>query len=730
MNARRAQAFGGDVLDTRAACPDLSIAEEAIYEALVARAKAQVAGEATRVRDVWLTKTAKEQAREMHLPVDVVRAKLERMFHGDLTPEFPLVFDDASKGKVTVADVLRDPDMFVGETLRDPEDDERGQRAIVYRGYKDGRLFIKSFARGDAYYNLVHNFATLKQLIDDAEKEDVDAIMEREFPHADLSKAEEFKISDAARAKAGFDKDRRRWDRLMKPLIEKRAQRHGKPDDLGDPTIPSLTRPFDDAPLNATLQPLDDVLCAVQAPEPPFRSLWGHYAVIVERTFPEIMHRLASSEAQPREQWLPPPPITTIHEADNSTLISDIERYVRFVKIISGDPPMIVPVRLQSMFAQAYQKWLFSRLPVVEAVLTLPVVMGGKLVGAVPGLNRKMRRIFRVPKALLDRLPQSPVTLDVARKSYEALGAMLKDVAFKDRKKDLAKSIAFPLTIIQRHLFDQRPGFLVTGDMPGGGKTTLLNMLVAMVTARYAAAAAYDKDPTERRKVLFPIGLIGVACVVFDNMERGTEIDCEYIAKALTGVAIEDRVLGGNEWRAVLATMVLAFNGNRIGAKGDLAQRIFKIEIDSPGRNPFERNFAHDLPVDWMIENYSEALVHLFSILMVERQPVKPKTRFKAWYTHVGHALELASGVDLAQDMSENVDVEEMTRTRIVAQLYAWRKQKDFTASEVVAELLPNEDGRTQRHMTRRQSSLTTLEVCTRGQARISCSIQLGRDER
>ena len=61
---------------------------------------------------------------------------------------------------MSVADVLADPDRFVGETLADPlEGADYGRcKAKVMRA-DDGGLFIHSFAHGRAFYLLRHDAA-------------------------------------------------------------------------------------------------------------------------------------------------------------------------------------------------------------------------------------------------------------------------------------------------------------------------------------------------------------------------------------------------------------------------------------------------------------------------------------------------------------------------------------------------------------------------------------------
>src|SRR3977135_4453311 len=83
---------------------------------------------------------------------------------GVLLPYVDLDFDHL--GIVPVAEVLADPNRFIGETLADPlEGADYGRcKAKVMRA-EDGGLFIHSFAHGRAFYLLRHDARSAKAAI-------------------------------------------------------------------------------------------------------------------------------------------------------------------------------------------------------------------------------------------------------------------------------------------------------------------------------------------------------------------------------------------------------------------------------------------------------------------------------------------------------------------------------------------------------------------------------------
>ena len=238
----------------------------------------------------------------------------------------------------------------------------------------------------------------------------------------------------------------------------------------------------------------------------------------------------------------------------------------------------------------------------VRAVVTAPLVTreGGLLAGA--GLDRAREVVFRIEPALLALVPADPGAITDAE-VVEAL-RFLMDEWLCDVATGFAGRVvllAYALTIIERVLLPERPAFFVTAGQRGGGKTTVITMVVAAVLGRRPPAAAWSPSAEERRKALLAYLGEGVATLVWDNIERGTAISCPSIEKALTAAEFTDRVLGVSRSATVPSTTVLAFTGNNIAPKGDMASRslVCRLEVDRP--DPENRAFRHPDPVGWTL---------------------------------------------------------------------------------------------------------------------------------
>jgi hypothetical protein len=149
---RRPQAHDGVVLDTRQAIPDLSAEELSRFKVLLADAARPLRAKAAEVRTAWAVKYAKRRGLSVKQAEKIIAAAAggEHI----LALEFELEFDDDNLGTCTVADVLADPERFVGERLADPLEGRthRGKAMVLKR--RDGTLMIHSYAHGEINYRL------------------------------------------------------------------------------------------------------------------------------------------------------------------------------------------------------------------------------------------------------------------------------------------------------------------------------------------------------------------------------------------------------------------------------------------------------------------------------------------------------------------------------------------------------------------------------------------------
>jgi len=247
------------------------------------------------------------------------------------------------------------------------------------------------------------------------------------------------------------------------------------------------------------------------------------------------------------------------------------------------------PVHLAAPFVHHFwQRKNDTALPIVSAVATMPMVLADGCILSGRGLDRQRGIVFRIPTELLALLPKAEDC--TPRAVGEAMRFLaddwLVDVATDYEGKCIL--IALALTILERLLLPERPAYFVTAGQRGGGKTTAVHMISVAVLGHRAAAVAWSTSEEERRKALFAFLGAGLPLIAWDNIARGAAIGCPSIEKALTAVTYIDRVLGETDHRTVPASTVMAFTGNNISPRGDLASR----SLTAPMRN-LRNLFAH-----------------------------------------------------------------------------------------------------------------------------------------
>lgn len=148
-SARLPLAVEGAILDTRAACPDLSPADRAQLQRLQQQDAERVAPEVAAAAERY----AQDIAKRDRITVERARQIVAEQQRGVLTPDTVLQFVSSAIGRKTVAEILADPASYIGQSLYDPVNGA-GDRARLFRRDKDGTICVHSFHHGGAVYEL------------------------------------------------------------------------------------------------------------------------------------------------------------------------------------------------------------------------------------------------------------------------------------------------------------------------------------------------------------------------------------------------------------------------------------------------------------------------------------------------------------------------------------------------------------------------------------------------
>jgi len=603
--AKRAlEAVEGDTIDTARAVPRLTEYERhRVNEAKAASAKAlgKSAGEVRNKHDKEL---AEKISTKSGTPVTTALRLVQARHRGVLYPDVELEFDHL--GVVKVGAVLADPDRYVDETLADPmEGVDYGRcKAMVMRG-DDGALFIHSFAHGRCIYHLRHDLrsatAAFEQIADGG-LDDAMAI----FAQADLEddEVDGFAKFVAEKTKAGIRPVRARFkkERAEREANARKASMEAKAD--GRMIRP---RPEHDGELSPEVTFLDGLLANDSSEEPPMRNASGAL-VRVEEKQPWALHQLTCDGANANEEptgAMKPPTEPVLVELTPTCVELLVERYVRWIKYKKSGECYFAALPMP--FIKAIMEYPSSAVPIVRAINTSPLITAsGDLIDGA-GLDRATGLFHRIDPVLRACLPAGKPTEEEIKQSLTfLLDEWLVDVALDGAGKCVAIMLA--LTVLERALLPERPAFFVTAGQRGGGKTTLISMIIAATLGRRPAAAAWSENAEERKKALFSYLRQSVAVLVWDNIARGTTITCPHIEAALTASEISDRVLGVSRVETVSASTVHILTGNSIAPRGDMASRSFVVSLIVDRPDPENRSFTHADPFAWTQTNRAKIL--------------------------------------------------------------------------------------------------------------------------
>jgi hypothetical protein len=293
LDLRRPIATAGDVIDTRRVCPLLTPTEETRFNELIARARVRLKPEAERLRRVFIATMAARY--------DVAEREVEKRLSGILHPGIPLEFDDPEIANATVADVLANPERFIGETLADPiEGVEYGRgKATVMRG--QGGIVVHSFAHSlNAVYRLLHDGRSTEDAIRVAPNGEAVRALCRCLVNGDLDPIEEERVIGVAVEVSGSAK--RPVGKAVKLAKEEaageraREARERRLAERIDPR-PRLAVPSDDAEAIPVMDAVNPILG--EAPE-AIRNV-ERTAVRVRAKAAPSLHLLTSTEVNPDE---------------------------------------------------------------------------------------------------------------------------------------------------------------------------------------------------------------------------------------------------------------------------------------------------------------------------------------------------------------------------------------------------------------------------------------------
>jgi hypothetical protein len=654
LAGRRPVAAEGGLLDT-SCCRPLSIAEKAELNRLQAVERDRLKPEMAKARQAFIAKRIQPL---LDRGVSPARARhmIERQCDHVLHPATVLPFDDPELAGKTVGDVLPDPARFVGETLADPlEGPEYGPCKAMVMRRADGSVWIHSFAHGSGAfdptlgaYELKLDAKSIEEQLRAADADEIVDLFVRLVLAGDLSSAQLLQLRDfvAERAKVGVKALNDTLQAARQAASAERArEEHDRRLAQRRDTRPQIPVPLPDAPWLPQMEVLDEILPESHWPEPPGRNYEGVVTRLWSRRAPG-MHELTEAGAdleEPKNSRLPPPEQLLLTELDEPELAEVVEHHIDYIDDRGRS------VHLPSAFVKHYLVRKFdNKLPLIKSIAMLPMMLPNGSLLSGRGLDKKRGIIFRIPEELLSLLPKPEecTTGALARAMSFLCDEWLVDVATDYIGKCVI--ITKNMTIIERLVLPERPGYITTAGQRGAGKTYEAHMTATALLGHRATAAAWSFNEEERRKALLAYLTTGIPYLVWDNIPRGSIIACQHLERAHTAETYSDRILKESRTATVPSTTIHQFTGNNIATEGDLASRLLEIRLTVDRPDPENREVVHPDPIGWTQANRGKILTALFTLLLgnprlYNSSPPPAKTRFKDWYHLVGSAVEFAA---------------------------------------------------------------------------------------
>ena len=683
---RRPVAHEGSAIDSVTVSPPLTVYEQSrVKEFKDASAKA-LKNEAAIARRKYDNTHAEAISKEYGVPIATARRLVAQCREGVLYPYQALEFDDLETK--TVADVLADPDSYIGCTLADPiEGIDYGRcKAMVMRG-DDGTLFIHSFAHGRSIYRLRHDLRTAIIAFKNAPTVDhaAEILASTNF---EADEREQFQIEVAtatglgrrAISKRFKDAERRRQRERRRAAAEALATSDSRPVRPCPPT---------NGALREEVEFLDSALAADTTAAPPMRDFNGNL-VEVRVQAPYDLHTLVPEGEEKTE----PPAEAMIATLTPTGIEFLIEQHVHYwIETKKGSYSASLP----RPFITALNEYKNSKLPVLRVINSSPLVTASGEIIDGEGLDRDTGIFHHIDPRLRSCLPDDTPSDEEVRQALDfLLNEWLVDVALDDAGKLVVIMLA--LSLIERSLLPERPAFFLVAGLRGSGKTTLAHMIAMAVLGHPASATGWSDHDEERKKALFSIFRQGVPFVVWDNIRRGEAVSCPHVEASLTSPEMTDRILGVSKTERVSTSTIQVFTGNQIAPKGDMSSRSFMISLDAGQPDPENRRFVHEDPLTWTRENRFKIVKALYTILVTGARNRKAgevaKTRFKTWWRLVGWSVEYAATLagiafdcDKLIKAGEAEDPEVLAIKAVLGAFHTIWGDKRFTARDIVQKL-------------------------------------------
>ena len=286
----------------------------------------------------------------------------------------------------------------------------------------------------------------------------------------------------------------------------------------------------------------------------------------------------------------------------------------------------------------------------LKGIITTPTIRPDGSILQTPGYDESTGLIYE-PSMDFPLIPENPDSED-AFDAYHNLVDVVYDFPFVDEFAKAAWA-TMVLTMIGRAAVEgPTPLFAVNGNIPGSGKTKLVNIASLIAHGRVTPARPYTDSDEEMSKVITSIVREDSPVALFDNLVKpigGAAIDGMLTSGFWTG-----RILGSSKMTGELeVNTVWCCTGNNMQLAGDSHRRTLPIILDCPHESPETRSdFAHPNLEGYVRDNRAELVSNALTLLRyrfvckLEDLEGKKMGSFESWCERIAGAVHAVSSLD------------------------------------------------------------------------------------
>ncbi|UCI32526.1 hypothetical protein [Mesorhizobium sp. B4-1-4] len=212
-------------------------------------------------------------------------------------------------------------------------------------------------------------------------------------------------------------------------------------------------------------------------------------------------------------------------------------------------------------------------------------------------------------------------------------------------KVTLSESVALAglMTSVCRSMFDVVPGFCISANGYGIGKTFLSEIFGFVVTGRQLPSYFWSTNNEENDKLLATLLLQGIAFGILDNING--RLMNTLLAQWLSSPRPEPRQLGSNTTIQVRQWATLFMNGVNLAPSDDLERRLLYCDMMTDTERPQDRTFKFN-PMTSVQQNRGQYLLAVLTIMRWHMTTggqlpshIRPLAGFEDWSHAVVGAL-------------------------------------------------------------------------------------------